>query len=154
MSKLFHGSIARGSYLYGQRRFLGTALGCVILAAFVSLSVSACTGGGPPSSAPISFSPGGTPPATPTASASNTAGTATPSASAITPSASASATAPSASASPSPSPSASPIPAVAPATGGGGTAGFRDVLLFSLGVLAVLAGAGSIVYRRKVMRNR
>ena len=42
----------------------------------------------------------------------------------------------------------------APATGGGGTAGFQDVLLFCLGVLAVLAGAGSIVYRRRAMRNR
>jgi hypothetical protein len=43
---------------------------------------------------------------------------------------------------------------VAPATGGGGTAGFQHVLLFGLGVLAVLVGAGSIAYRRKVIRSR
>jgi hypothetical protein len=43
---------------------------------------------------------------------------------------------------------------VAPATGGGGTAGFQDPLLFGLGVAAILAGAGSMVYRRRVIRNR
>jgi hypothetical protein len=46
------------------------------------------------------------------------------------------------------------FPTAAPGTGGGGTAGFQDVLLFCLGVLAILAGAGGIAYRRKVMRNR
>src|SRR5215469_5714035 len=146
MSKLLRASIACGSYLYGQRRFLRTALGCLILAVFVPLSVSACTGGAP-STTPTSFSPGGTAPATPTASASGTAGATTPSASVTTPTASATP-------SPSPSPSASPFPAGAPATGGGGTAGFQDALLLCLGILAILAGAGSIAYRRKFMRNR
>src|SRR5215471_8193506 len=143
MSKLLRASIACGSYLYGQRRFLGTALGCLILAVLVPLSVSACTSGAP-STAPTSFSPGGTAPAT---SASSTATATTPTVSATTPSASASP-------SPSPSPSASPFPAGAPATGGGGTAGFQDALLLCLGILAILAGAGSIAYRRRVMRNR
>jgi hypothetical protein len=43
---------------------------------------------------------------------------------------------------------------VAPATGGGGTAGFQHALLFGLGLVAILVGAGSIAYRRKVIRNR
>src|SRR5215472_15854698 len=157
MSKLLRASIACGSYLCGQRRFLGTALGCLSLAVLVPLSVSACTGGAP-STTPTSFSPGGTAPAT---SAGSTASVTTPSAGATTPTVSAttptvSATTPSVSASPSPSPSpsASPFPAGAPATGGGGTAGFQDALLLCLGILAILAGAGSIAYRRKVMRNR
>ncbi len=47
-----------------------------------------------------------------------------------------------------------PYPAVAPATGGGGTAGFQDVLLLGLGGAAILAGAGSIAYRRRVIRHR
>jgi hypothetical protein len=42
----------------------------------------------------------------------------------------------------------------APATGGGGTAGLQDLTLFALGGAALLAGAGSLVYRRKVIRNR
>jgi LPXTG-motif cell wall-anchored protein len=43
---------------------------------------------------------------------------------------------------------------VAPATGGGGTAGFQDPLLLALGGAAILAGAGSISYRRRVLRRR
>ena len=57
-------------------------------------------------------------------------------------------------ASESPAPPSPAPPAAAPATGGGGTAGFQDVLLFSLGVLAIVAGAGGIAYRRKATRNR
>jgi len=33
-------------------------------------------------------------------------------------------------------------------------AGLQDALLFGLGGAAILAGAGSIAYRRKVIRNR
>jgi hypothetical protein len=43
---------------------------------------------------------------------------------------------------------------VAPATGGGGTAGFQDTLLLGVGGAAILAGAGSIAYRRRVIRSR
>ncbi len=50
--------------------------------------------------------------------------------------------------------STSEVPTVAPPTGGGGTAGLQDALLFGLGTAAILAGAGSIVYRRRFTRHR
>ena len=50
--------------------------------------------------------------------------------------------------------STSYVPTAAPVTGGGGTAGLQDGLLFVLGVAAILAGAGSIVYRRRLTRRR
>ncbi len=46
------------------------------------------------------------------------------------------------------------VPTAAPVTGGGGTAGLQDGLLFGLGAVAILAGAGSIVYRRRLTRHR
>jgi len=53
-----------------------------------------------------------------------------------------------------PTVTSSPVPIGAPSTGGGGTAGVQDVLLFGVGGAALLAGAGSLVYRRRVMRDR
>jgi hypothetical protein len=50
--------------------------------------------------------------------------------------------------------SASPFPSAAPATGGGGTAGFQDALLLGSGVVALLVGASSLAYRRRLTRNR
>ena len=50
--------------------------------------------------------------------------------------------------------STSEIPTAAPVTGGGGTAGLQDGLLFGLGAAAILASAGSIVYRRRLTRHR
>jgi hypothetical protein len=50
--------------------------------------------------------------------------------------------------------STSQIPTAAPAAGGGGTAGLQDGLLFGLGVTAILAGTGSIAYRRRLTRRR
>ena len=50
--------------------------------------------------------------------------------------------------------STSYVPTAAPVTGGGGTAGLQDGLLFVLGAAAILAGAGSIIYRRRFTRHR
>jgi hypothetical protein len=47
-----------------------------------------------------------------------------------------------------------PFPTVAPVTGGGGTAGFQNAGLAVLGGTAIAAGLGSIVYRRRMTRNR
>jgi hypothetical protein len=127
--------------------------GCGTMALLASITLSACSGSTPSAGPSVSFSPGGTGPPTPSSSVSSTA----------TDSASASASpTPTETVSPTPSPtptkthhaSASPVPAAAPATGGGGTAGFQDPLLFGLGGAAILAGAGSMVYRRRVIRSR
>ena len=45
-------------------------------------------------------------------------------------------------------------PTAAPAPGGGGTAGLQDPLLLAFGGAAMLAGAGSLAYRRKATRDR
>jgi hypothetical protein len=116
-----------------------TVIGCVILTILASASVSACTGSSP-SATPTPFSPARTGSATPTTSASRTARAPTPSATARP--------------SPTRRSSAGPFPTAAPATGAGGTAGFQDATLLWLGLLAILAGAGSIAYRRKIIRNR
>jgi hypothetical protein len=44
-------------------------------------------------------------------------------------------------------------PIGAPSTGGGGTAGLQHVTLFGLGALAVLAGLGTLIYRRRALRR-
>jgi hypothetical protein len=44
-------------------------------------------------------------------------------------------------------------PVAAPETGGGGTAGLQDGLLFGAGAVAVLAGLGTLAYRRRVTRK-
>jgi hypothetical protein len=104
------------------------------------------------SSASTSTSPSSTGSGTPTSPPPSKTATPTPSHSpAPTPTPT-----PSHSPAPTPTPtshSARP-PAGAPATGGGGTAGFQDPLLAGLGGAALLAGAGSLAYRRKVLRNR
>jgi hypothetical protein len=46
------------------------------------------------------------------------------------------------------------IPTAAPITGGGGTAGPQDVMLFGLGLAAILVGAGSLAYFRWLSRGR
>src|SRR5215831_16227996 len=161
---------ARRSHFYGPRRLLGTVLGCAALAILATASVSACSSSTPPTTPP-SFSPGG--PATPTGSASGTPSPSTPTPSTPAPSAPASSappssappasahassapasSAPAAGASPPPSQPPDSFPAEPPGAGGGGTAGFQHVLLLCLGVLAILAGAGGIAYRRRAMRDR
>jgi hypothetical protein len=46
------------------------------------------------------------------------------------------------------------FPAGPPQTGGGGTAGLQDVTLFGFGGAAILAGFGSLAYRRRLARKR
>jgi hypothetical protein len=46
-----------------------------------------------------------------------------------------------------------PYPTAAPETGGGGTAGLQDGLLFEIGGAAILAGLGSLSYRRRLRRK-
>src|SRR5258708_17417270 len=146
-----------------------TAASCGMLAILASAAISACTTSSSSAALPTSSSPSvalptsspvrGASPA-PAASSSRTAGVGQPGASAspsVTPSATPSATPsvpPSASPAVTESHSTSPIPTAPPATGGGGTAGFQDTLLLGLGGAAILVGAGSIAYRRKVIRNR
>lgn len=56
--------------------------------------------------------------------------------------------------SPSPSPSpAGSFPTAAPPTGGGGTAGFQHAMLAMAGAAAMLAGLGSLLYRRRLKRH-
>jgi hypothetical protein len=45
-------------------------------------------------------------------------------------------------------------PVGAPQTGGGGTAGLQDVTLFGAGAAAILAGFGTLAYRRRLTRKR
>ncbi len=141
-----------------------TAAGLGALTVLGSVALSACSGSSG-TTTPAIFSPSVTGSATAGATASNTASSgATSSADAspsvpdtASPTVTASGTK-AASAKPSPSPtprrSATSYPTAAPPTGGGGTAGVQDVLLFGLGGAAILVGAGSVVYRRKLTRGR
>jgi hypothetical protein len=134
-----------------------TIIGCGAMTILVSASVSACTGrSGPVSAGSSSFSPGeSTSPRPPESSSGTATGSASPKAGSESPAAGSGS--PGGSSSASPAQAAKPNtnqPPAAPATGGGGTSGLRDPLLFVLGGAAVLAGAGSIAYRRKVTRNR
>jgi hypothetical protein len=112
-----------------------TVLGCGGLTVFASAAITGCSG-----------------PSTSTPDAGGTSFSSAPSTSPV-PGVTTETVTASASASVTSNPTASPVTA-APATGGGGTAGTQDALLFIVGGAAVLAGAGSIAYRRKVMKDR
>src|SRR5215472_14557382 len=110
---------------------------CATLMVLVSATVSACTGA-PASSVPSIFSPSGT--VTPTGTGT---GTSKP---ALAPSGTGTGTA---------THTESPtVPEGAPETGGGGTAGLQDGLAIGLGLVAILAGLGSLAYRRRLTRRR
>ena len=119
----------------------GGALTLVVL-----VVVSACSGPSTSSPSVPTFSPSVTVPATGTARATVPAsdGATTPSPAPHTANVTVTVTVP----------PSSQVPDVAPVTGGGGTAGPRDVLLFGLGVAAMLAGAGGLAYRRWLTRGR
>jgi hypothetical protein len=130
-----------------------TVIGCGTMAILASASISACTGRtGPVSAGSSSFSPSeSTSPASPGSPSGAAAGSASPKTGSESPATSSGST----SASPAQAAGGNTNqPSVAPNAGGGGTSGLQDPLLFALGGAAVLAGAGSIAYRRKVIKNR
>jgi len=128
---------------------LAAVLGSTMMV-LAALATSACTGSGTPNA---SGSTGtfftAKAPGSGTASSGPGSGSGSGSALPVTPTPTPT---PSASPSPSPSPSAF-APVGAPSTGGGGTAGLQHVSLFLFGALAVLAGLGSIIYRRRTLRR-
>ena len=145
-----------------------TALGWAALTLLVPVAVSACTSGAS-TAPPASFAPtlttgtasgtagaisGGSPtsdgsPRSGGGSAPSTAGggSAPTTAAAVAPQATVTATA-TVTVLP-----ANTVPPAAPVTGGGGTAGFQDTLLLTLGAVAILAGAGGLIYRRWLGRG-
>src|SRR5215468_11186388 len=127
------------------------------LTVVVSVSVSACTGSptstGKTSPAASANAPPAhtttTPP--PAAAASPHTTTATAHATTASPHTT-TATAHATTASPHTT-TAPAVPAGPPSTGGGGTAGLQDGLLFGIGGAALLAGLGSLAYRRRLTRQ-
>jgi hypothetical protein len=55
---------------------------------------------------------------------------------------------------PTPTTTVTVYPTAAPVTGGGGTAGLQDITLFGIGGAAILFGAGTLAYRRRMTRHR
>ncbi len=150
----------------GRTAIAGTALNARLTAAglgtltiLVSGAVVGCSGSG--SSTPTVFSPSvsGSPVPSPSPSPSpsgttttNTAPTATPTSTVtVVPTNTVTQTT-----TPVPTVTATHtvFPTTAPRTGGGGTAGLQDGLLFGLGGAAMLAGAGGVVYRRRLNKHR
>lgn len=151
-----------------------SVVSCATVMVLVSATVSACTGP-PSSSVPEVSSPAGTATASGTATGTSTPGNgaATTATSTATHTATTSAPATHSDAATAPPPTAttskpatpaspttqpptqSPsVPQGAPETGGGGTAGLQDGLAIGLGVAAILAGLGSLAYRRRLTRRR
>jgi hypothetical protein len=144
----------------------GTALGARLtaicwgaLALLALATVSACSGSAStapniPTPSPSVTSPSTAPAsdANTPASGTNTSGTpgvtsSTPAPTQATPTVTETVTAPATA-------TTTVTPNAAPVTGGGGTAGLQDGLLFALGAALILAGVGSIVYRRRLTKDR
>jgi hypothetical protein len=146
---------ARGAWLIAGR----SAAGAVLLA----VTLAACSGGS--SSKPVftptpetsgHVSPTGAPTRTPSPSGGDSTPTASPTGThdpTPTPTHTVTIT-------PTPTPThtvtvtAAPVyPTAAPQTGGGGTAGLQDGLLLGVGGAAVVAGLGSLAFRRRLRRK-
>ncbi len=126
------------------RRSALTVVGWAILTILVAAAVSACTS-----------SPGTTSVYLPTASGSLTTSdgatstvTATATTSPTTP------VSPTITVTVTTTPYYSQIPTAAPVTGGGGTAGLQDSVLFIIGGTAIVFGAGSFFYRKRLSKGR
>lgn len=151
-----------------------TALCWGALTLLAPVALTACTSSSSPTPSPPVFTPSvsisGTASVTASASAGNSgntpsagSGSATPGTPGVTSSATVTVSpratqtvtpTPAATVTPTDSPTDSPVPVAAPVTGGGGTAGFQDALLLGAGLAAIVAGAGSIFYRRRLNRHR
>jgi len=137
-----------------------TVVSCATLMVVVSATVSACTGPSSSSVPAIFSSPGSSPhtgtsthtsTSTSTATSTSTStGTPTPTHTTTTPTP----TTTSPSAQPPTPTTTTYYPTAAPQTGGGGTAGLQDGLVIGLGGAAIVAGLGSLAYRRKLTRRR
>jgi hypothetical protein len=142
---------ARTAIVRTAHRVRLTAVGLGLMAVTACVALSACTSspGSSPSSSVTLLSPTASATVTETSTASPTASPTVSPTDTVSPS-------PTPSYSPTPSPTYyySPIPTAAPVTGGGGTAGFQDTGLAVLGTVAIVGGLGSIVYRRRITRNR
>jgi hypothetical protein len=137
-------------------RLTALCWGALTLVALVT--VSACSGSSTSSPGVPTFSPSVTisPNVRSTVTAPDTDGTTSPGTPGVTTTAPAThtATAIATATVTVTAPPVSQVPTAAPVTGGGGTAGPQDVILFGLGVAAILAGAGSLAYRRWLSRGR
>jgi len=135
-----------------------SVLSCAALMVLVTATVSACTSG-PSSSLPAIFSASGTATHSGTAAASANAhasGTATATSTkkaTTTPTATSSGIVYPTTQAPTPTPTTY-YPTSAPQTGGGGTAGLQNGLAIGLGGTAILAGLGSLGYRKRLRRRR
>ena len=147
---------ARTAIAWTAHRVRLTAVGWGLTTMLACVVLSACTSS--PSTSPAAvYSPTVSGSATATSTASATA-SASASASASAGTAESPAESDTGSPTPetslAPSPAFSTFPTEAPVTGGGGTAGFQDAGLAVLGGAAIVAGIGSIAYRRRMTRNR
>jgi hypothetical protein len=143
------------------RRVRFTAVGWGLTTVLACVALSACTSGTPPVTVLSPTVSGGSPTSTSTATSTPSAGTSatetptgTPTESPTSSPTASPTTSPTPTYSPTPSTYYSPYPTAAPVTGGGGTAGFQDAGLAVLGGAAIVAGLGSIAYRRRLTRHR
>jgi hypothetical protein len=150
---------ARGAWLIAGR----SAAGAVLLA----VTLAACSGGS--TSKPVftptpetsgHVSPTGAPTRTPSPSGGDSTPTKEPTAPPTTATGEPSPTAthdPTITVTPTPTPThtvtVTAYPTAAPQTGGGGSAGLQDGLLLGVGGVAVVAGLGSLAFRRRLRRK-
>jgi len=130
------------------RRPALTVVGWAILAILVAAAVSACTSSPPSTSVYLPTATGTT---TSDGATSTTTVTKTPDTTPATP---ATPVSPTMTVTVTITPTYSPIPTAAPVTGGGGTAGLQDGVLFMIGGVAIVFGAGSFLYRKRLTKDR
>lgn len=131
-----------------------TALGWGALTLLVPVAVSACSGSSSTPTVPGSPSVTISATTTTTVTASGSDGGTTPGSSVPSSVPATQTVTPQVTVTVTVTPSPTVTPTAAPITGGGGTAGLQHVVLFGVGAAAILAGAGSLAYRRWLSRGR